>query len=90
MAETSNLRSYQAGEVIVPQGQKDKSIFIVIEGVVVLSTTDDNEIEKKRFGVAEVLSPDDTATVIAKTDSELMIITREDFIAAEQTHLVRD
>ncbi|MCI5146211.1 MAG: hypothetical protein D3923_11945, partial [Candidatus Electrothrix sp. AR3] len=86
LAENTQRSHYQAGEVIVHQGEhNNKNIFIITEGVVSLIRP--NSLEK-RLGVAEVFALEDDITAdtvaTAVTDTEVLIVIKEDFLAATE------
>lgn len=100
LAKILQSRRYKKGEIILAQDEDEKNLFIITEGVVYFDhkETETEEIfEINRLGVAEVFgelsllnqeSIDGTA--VAKTETEVFIITRDDFmrvLGTEQPNL---
>ncbi|MCI5221824.1 MAG: hypothetical protein D3924_03920 [Candidatus Electrothrix sp. AR4] len=85
LAENTKCNRYQTGEVIVRQGEHNENLFIITEGVV--SLIKPNSLEK-RLGVAEVFAMDDEsaadAVATALTQTEVLVVKREDFLAASE------
>jgi potassium-dependent mechanosensitive channel len=80
---------YNAGEIVVRQGDTSDSLFVIAEGVVgvLITLKDGEETEVARlgagdfFGEAAMLTGTTrTASIIALTNSRLLEINREDFI----------
>ncbi len=77
LVESAQLRTYEAGEVIIDEGQPAESLFIVVRGHVrVWTHADARDVELKTlgpgayFGEVSLLSGKDaTATVEAKDDA---------------------
>ena len=93
LAKRFTPRSYKAGETIVTQGKGGAGMFTIISGSAeaILETADGAKIVVNTFGPAnffgEIAMLDDgprTASVIAKEDTECLILTRPDFIAVMQ------
>ncbi len=91
LAQKSHLHSYASNAVILRQGDANNSLFIITEGVVSFDKKSETGdlVEIKRLGVAEVFGQLSLlnckmidATAIAKTDTELFEIKKEDFIMA--------
>ncbi|MCI5137335.1 MAG: hypothetical protein D3922_02710 [Candidatus Electrothrix sp. AR1] len=80
LAEKAEHRRYDAGEVVLRHGEPSDNIFVLTEGVVSMS---DQKRKKRCLGVAEVFGLDADEvdmTVTAKTDTEVMIIKKTDFL----------
>lgn len=77
--------NYKAGEVIIHEGEENRDLYILSEGTLEVSVAD----ESKRIVVSEITSPEilgeisflngspRTATVSAKTDVEIFILSYE-------------
>jgi len=76
---------YQAGEVIIHEGEENRDLYILSEGILEVSVGD----ESQKIVVSEIASPEilgeisflngtpRTATVSAKTDVEIFILSYE-------------
>jgi CRP-like cAMP-binding protein len=87
LAEKAKFCCYSAGEVLLRQGEADNNVFILTEGVVSFSSEYNYSDKNKRLGVGEMFGLDDLTadtTVFAKTDTEVMMIKKADFIAVTQ------
>ena len=81
------LRTYKAGEIIIQKGEKNRDLFFLIEGVVKVTTADEdgdyllNEMRPPEvFGdFAFFYGLPRTATVKAKTGTEVFILKYENF-----------
>jgi len=89
------VQKFGAGEAIVRQGDKGDSIFIVRAGVVevVATNSDGNQIHIRDlsrpafFGEMALMTGEPrTATVRARTDTELLELNREGFTELFKTH----
>jgi len=77
--------TYKAGEVIIHEGEENRDLYVLSEGVLEVSLQD----ESKKIVVSEITSPEilgeisflngspRTATVSAKTDVEIFILSYE-------------
>jgi CRP-like cAMP-binding protein len=78
-------KKYKAGEVIINEGEENRDLYILSEGVLEVSVQD----ESQKIVVSEIASPEilgeisflngtpRTATVSAKTDVEIFILSYE-------------
>lgn len=85
---------YAAGDTILRQGDNQVALFIITEGVVSFNTEspEGDIIEVKRLGVADVFGhlslinlPQIDATAVARTDTEVLVIQQQDFVAASDS-----
>ena len=77
-------RSWKAGEVIIEEGKAGERLFIIVDGVVMITTKLGGEmaILKAVTTVGEVSLVDDrptTANVIAQTDVRAIALSKTDF-----------
>lgn len=85
--EIMTLKTYKAGEIIIQKGEKNRDLFFLVEGVVEVSTKDEdgdyilNEMRPPEiFGdFAFFYGLPRTATVKAKTSTEVFILKYENF-----------
>jgi len=88
LAAHAGVQSYQQGEAIVEEGTKVAHLYIIIQGVVRVSTTSlDREIELKKlgegayFGEVSLLSGKEaTATVEAMSEAVLVLALERDSV----------
>jgi len=78
-------KKYKAGEVIINEGEENRDLYILSEGLLEVSVQD----ESQKIVVSEIASPEilgeisflngtpRTATVSAKTDVEIFILSYE-------------
>jgi CRP/FNR family transcriptional regulator len=88
ICEMCKLINFKEGEVIFNEGEKDDSLYIILNGKVKIlkSRTDRNillaELDKGDFfGEMEILHPSKsgrTASAVASSDTELVKITKEE------------
>ncbi len=87
MAEIVDEKTYEAGEVIIKQGSRGESFYLIHSGKVrVTRLTDKGEdelailVRNDYFGEEEILSNRPrTASITAQTPTRVFILTREDF-----------
>jgi len=90
LADRFKLYSFMKGDVVVREGNPGDSFFLIRSGVVQISTSDmkhgGEQVPLSEMGegsffgeVALLTDKPRTATVIAKSDLELMELTRENF-----------
>ncbi|MEW6031026.1 MAG: cyclic nucleotide-binding domain-containing protein [Chloroflexota bacterium] len=87
MAEIVDEKTYEAGEVIIEQGSRGESFYLIHSGrVKVTRRTDKGEVElavlvrNDYFGEEEILSNRPrTASITAISPTRVFILTREDF-----------
>lgn len=81
------LKTYKAGEIIIQKGEKNRDLFFLVEGVVEVSTKDeDGEYTLNEMRPPEIIGDfafyygmPRTATVKAKTNVEAFILKYENF-----------
>jgi CRP/FNR family transcriptional regulator len=90
LAKRFITREYKAGDYIVTQGKGGAGMFTILSGTAeaVIESPDGEKIEVNTFGPTDffgeiaLLDPGPrTASVIAKKNTECMILSREDFIS---------
>jgi len=88
-AFSSKHKTYQKGDIIIHEGMLGNDMFIILKGEVdvIVYTADGKEVllatlrEPEMFGeIALFDGQPRTATVIAKTDCELIRLTRAEFV----------
>ncbi|MCI5140363.1 MAG: hypothetical protein D3909_01185 [Candidatus Electrothrix sp. ATG1] len=87
MAKDAQFRRYPAGEIILCSGEADTALFIVVEGVISLAKEGQQHEQGKRLGVSEVFGDEDVSAdtvVLARTDTEVLFVSKEDFLLATQ------
>ncbi|MBN2510179.1 MAG: cyclic nucleotide-binding domain-containing protein [Spirochaetales bacterium] len=93
----STIRKYRKGEMIIKEGDIGAEMYIVLSGnVEILKRTragDDYTVTKLKaehnvfFGELALIDDDKrSATVIASSDSEFLVMTKEDFISLGDRH----
>ena len=89
LLNSSNIKSFPAGEIIFQQGTEGKVMYGIIEGEVEM-LINDQVIETIKqgdvFGQGALLHSDHqrTSTAKAKTDSKIAVLDQEHFLFAVQ------
>lgn len=88
IAKILTIRDYHEGDAIITQGKGGQGLFVVAKGTAkaIRSQTDGSEVEVNQFGpddfFGELALLDDgvrTASVIATSEVQCLILTRLDF-----------
>ena len=91
LASLMELRKYKKGDLIFSEGENGDELFILHKGVVEIART---TLEKERYVVAELTESQNaffgelamldndsrSATVLAKTDCELIVLSKKNFL----------